>query len=73
MYFSEEEIRLSLSDDGRGFLPAKNPSELIRGRKLGLLGMKERAELVGGTFELCSGVGTGTKVSVAVKIDSPLP
>jgi len=65
--FSGEEIRLSVTDDGRGFSPAKNLADLIRTGKLGLLGMKERAELVGGTFELRSDPGKGTQVVVRVR------
>jgi signal transduction histidine kinase len=64
--FSGEEIRLSVVDDGRGFAPAKNISDLLRAGKLGLLGMKERAELVGGSFELRSGPGKGTQVVARV-------
>ena len=64
--FSGEEIRLSVADDGRGFAPAKNISDLLRAGKLGLLGMKERAELVGGSFELRSGPGKGTQVVARV-------
>ncbi len=65
--FSGEEIRLSVSDDGKGFSPVRNISDLVRTGKLGLLGMKERAELVGGVFELRSDPEGGTMVSVRVK------
>jgi len=64
--FGANEIRLAVSDDGQGFSAARNVSELIRSGKLGLVGMKERAELVGGTFELRSDPGTGTLISVRV-------
>ena len=65
--FSGEEIRLSVSDDGRGFAAPKSVSDLARVGKLGLLGMKERAELVGGSFELYSDPGKGTGLLVRVK------
>lgn len=65
--FGENEVTLAVTDDGQGFLPAKNMSDLIRSGKLGLVGMKERAELVGGTFELRSDPGGGTRVAVRVK------
>jgi signal transduction histidine kinase len=64
--FSGQEIRLAVTDDGRGFSPAKNISHLLRAGKLGLLGMKERAELVGGSFELRSDPGRGTQVVARV-------
>lgn len=64
--FSGEEIRLSVTDDGLGFSSAKNIADLARGGKLGFLGMKERAELVGGSFELRSAPGEGTRLVVSV-------
>jgi len=64
--FSGQEIKLAVTDDGRGFSPAKNISHLVRSGKLGLLGMKERAELVGGSFELRSDPGRGTQVVARV-------
>ncbi|MEE8346778.1 MAG: ATP-binding protein, partial [Dehalococcoidia bacterium] len=64
--FSDGEIRLSISDDGSGFSPAKNISDLARLSKLGLLGMKERAELVGGMFDVHSRPGEGTRIKVSV-------
>ena len=57
---------LSVTDDGVGLSPAKSVSDLARVGKLGLLGMKERAELVGGSFEVRSSPGKGTRLEVAV-------
>ncbi len=72
MDFSGQEIRLSVSDDGKGFSPVENVSDLIHTGKLGLVGMKERAELVGGRFELRSSPGKGTRVTVVVaQTDTP--
>jgi signal transduction histidine kinase len=67
MDFGAEQVRLSVTDDGIGFAPAENISDLVRAGKLGLVGMKERAELVGGSFELRSVPGGGTKVVVTVR------
>ena len=64
--FGEAAVRLAVSDDGRGFAPPRTVSNLARLGKLGLLGMKERAELVGGSFELSSGRGRGTNLAVTV-------
>ncbi len=69
--FADDEVRLSIADDGKGFSLAKNMSDLIRSGKLGVVGMKERAELVGGTLELCSDPHGGTHVAVRVKTVSP--
>jgi len=54
---------LTVEDDGRGFAPAAGT------RGSGLLGMKERAALVGGTLTIDSEPGGGTTVVVRI----PLP
>ncbi|HEU4759637.1 MAG TPA: sensor histidine kinase [Dehalococcoidia bacterium] len=69
--FGAPEIRLSVSDDGAGFSPPANVADLSRAGKLGVLGMKERAELVGGRFELTARPGAGTRVTVAVNRPDP--
>jgi signal transduction histidine kinase len=69
--FGEDDITLAIADDGHGFSTARNMSDLIRSGKLGLIGMKERAELVGGAFELSSDREGGTRVAVRVKAISP--
>jgi signal transduction histidine kinase len=48
---------LTVADRGRGFL---TPAE--RGGGMGLVVMRERAELLGGTFEIESQLGQGTRV-----------
>ncbi len=64
--FTRGRITLSITDNGVGFVARKELSGLARGGKLGLLGMKERSELVGGTFELRSDPENGTCVTVSV-------
>ncbi len=71
--FDEDNVRVSVADDGRGFSPPKEVSDLSRAGKLGLVGMKERAELVGGRFELSSSTGRGTQIVVKVaSMNKPL-
>jgi two-component system NarL family sensor kinase len=53
---------LNIRDDGRGFLPR----EVRRG--FGLINMRERANALGGVFDLISQIGTGTEISVHLKI-----
>jgi Signal transduction histidine kinase len=57
-----ENLELEIIDDGIGF------DENHRGRtdSYGIVGMKERANLLGGKFEITSKVGVGTKVKVEV-------
>ncbi len=56
-------IILIISDDGKGF-NVKN--KMNRGKGIGLIGMQERATLLGGTFEIESSPGNGTTVFVRV-------
>jgi len=61
-------VRLVVSDDGHGFEQA-TPGEIELGdpgHGYGLVGMRERAELIGATLTLVSRPGTGTTVEVTV-------
>lgn len=51
-------LRLSVEDDGRGFDPQEPPKP----GSFGLMGMRERAELLGGRLEVESAPGKGTRV-----------
>ena len=51
-------ISLKIADDGKAFRVA----ETMRGKRLGLLGMRERLEMIGGTFAIESTPGRGTTV-----------
>jgi signal transduction histidine kinase len=66
--FADHEVKLSVSDNGRGFSPPKDLSQLARRGSLGLLGMKERAELVGGRLEVRSSPGHGSEVAATVEV-----
>jgi len=62
--FSEDHLNLQVSDDGRGF-----DARPIGGRDRsawGLLGIEERATLLGGTATIRSHPGEGTQVEVSV-------
>jgi signal transduction histidine kinase len=53
-------LRIKVHDDGRGFEPSE-PSE-----GFGLVSMRERAELAGGTLELHSAAGEGTTIIATI-------
>jgi two-component system sensor histidine kinase UhpB len=63
--FFPDRTRLLVADDGRGFA-ALHPDEWARRGHLGLLGMRERARLIGGTLRLRSRPGRGTALAVDV-------
>lgn len=57
--------RVMVRDDGKGFDPA---AALRAGRSRGLVGMRERAELLGGTLEIDSAPGEGTTVTAGIPL-----
>ncbi|WP_447972555.1 PAS domain S-box protein [Nitrospira sp. Kam-Ns4a] len=58
----EDAILLEVRDNGVGI----GESEIADVRSLGLLGMRERAELAGGTFAITGAPGGGTTVAVRI-------
>jgi signal transduction histidine kinase len=60
-------VQLQVVDDGDGFDAAPG-SPKISGSTLGLSGMSERAELVGGSLQVSSRPGQGTVVTVAIPL-----
>jgi len=69
---NNDTVALMVSDDGKGF----NYEEYVRrpGRrkddkiKLGLQGLRERIELIGGVLRVCSKPGQGTKLEVTLPV-----
>lgn len=58
----EDRVRVSVDDNGRGF----DPESIQQSNSLGLKLIRERAEMLGGNFEVDSNPGKGTRVSFAV-------
>ncbi|MBA2441365.1 MAG: GAF domain-containing protein [Rubrobacter sp.] len=64
---SEQGLRLEVRDRGRGFEPGAAPE----GGSMGLPGMQDRVELLGGEFLVESRRGSGTRVSAEVSLPAP--
>ena len=64
MTYTTEGVLLEVIDDGVGFEPAAMQSTVRR--SWGLIGMQERATLLGGKFEIASFLGSGTRVNVYI-------
>ena len=64
-----QEVVLVIEDDGVGFDPDKGSKSERAGRGLGLIGMRERAAIIGGSIEIESSPGKGTTVFVRVPTD----
>lgn len=63
----EDNLIVEVIDKGPGFDPTRKPQE----GHLGLAGMRERAELLGGRLELESAPGVGTRVRASLPLAGP--
>jgi len=60
-----DRVHLSVTDDGDGF----DPDDVPRGH-LGLIGMRQRVDLVGGELRVDSEAGSGTTIAASVPAGS---
>lgn len=62
-------LQLVVADDGRGF-EAEGESDVPRHRAgIGLVSMRERAELLGGTLDIETAPGQGTRLSARIPLE----
>ena len=66
----DKEIKLEVTDDGVGFSVPKSPTDFAPSGHFGLLGMGERADLIGARLEVSSEAGRGTRLSVRLAVPS---
>jgi len=64
--FTRDRVKLTIGDNGRGFELVGRVDDLPRSGKMGLVGMQERARLLGGTLEVQSTPGKGTTIIIEV-------
>jgi signal transduction histidine kinase len=64
LWFRDATLCLDIADDGDGFSEPQPPD----GEHYGLAGMRERANSIGGEFEITSDPGKGTIVRVRVPL-----
>jgi len=66
--FGAGEFVLHVQDDGKGFSAPERVSDLAAAGHYGLMGMQERAELIGGRLNIQSAPGSGTTVELRVPL-----
>lgn len=66
--FDKGKMTTTVKDNGTGFELPKTLGELSRSGKLGLLGMEERARLLGGSLRVQSERGKGTTVTIEAPV-----
>ncbi|GAB4216779.1 MAG: hypothetical protein OHK0022_58310 [Roseiflexaceae bacterium] len=63
-------LRVIIEDDGQGFRVEATTPEPTSGRRLGLLGMRERATLAGGALTIESALGEGTSIYLSIPLEA---
>jgi signal transduction histidine kinase len=63
----QDAIRMEIHDDGKGF-EVDHVLFIKRFKRLGLLGMRERVEMVGGSFSIESAPGKGTTICAQIPL-----
>ena len=64
--FGADALTLVIKDNGEGFNIPQRTSDLALSGKLGIIGMRERARLIGGTLIVQSEKGRGTTVTLRI-------
>ena len=62
----DETLRMEVTDDGPGF----NTAAALKKGRLGLSGMRQRAEVLGGSFDVDSVPGTGTTIRITLPLNT---
>jgi len=68
LQFTELGCSIQIRDDGKGFVVPDNPGEFPKRGHFGLLGLHERAELIGAELKIDSKPGNGTTIRIGLSI-----
>jgi signal transduction histidine kinase len=64
--FDPDQLRMQVQDDGKGFEMPKSPAEFAPQEHFGLLGIHERAELIGAHLAVSSAPNEGTTLTITL-------
>jgi signal transduction histidine kinase len=64
--FTPQALVIRVTDNGIGFNVPKSPADFVSNGHFGLVGMYERAQLIGAQFDIQSTPGNGTKLSICL-------
>ena len=68
LHFQGDSLRIEVIDNGQGFDVSRTLESAVAEQHMGLLGIKQRAEWLGGTLKLESGQENGTRVTVRIPV-----
>lgn len=63
-----QQVRLSITDNGQGFVIPERLGSLMEQNHFGLVSMRERIELIEGSFQITSGPSLGTHLEVTIPL-----
>lgn len=66
--FSSGTVTMEILDNGVGFVVPRKPADGPIPAKLGIIGMRERVELLHGSLQIQSVPGAGTRISVSIPL-----
>ncbi len=69
--FEPSKVQMEISDNGNGFAVPSSPTEFAPNGHFGLLGMHERADLIGARLEIESALGKGTRLKLVLSEAPP--
>jgi two-component system sensor histidine kinase UhpB len=64
--FEDKTTNLTITDDGQGFIVPESPAEFAPSGHYGLLGLHERADLIGAILEIHSTPNQGTQLVISL-------
>jgi two-component system, NarL family, sensor histidine kinase DegS len=67
-YFQPDALKISIEDNGKGFVFPEKISTLTEEGKLGLIGMQERVKFLNGDIKINSQLGQGTSITIDAAI-----
>ncbi len=67
--FADHQVVLEIDDNGVGFTMPPSPAEFASLGHFGLLGMHERADLIGAELKISSNPGKGTQITLTVNLE----
>ena len=68
----DKDLQCVVQDDGIGFDAASLPAHLAARGGLGLIGIRERLNAVGGTLRIDSAAGRGTKLLIKIPVETAI-
>ena len=68
LHFQENRLLVEIRDNGKGFDLNQTLDSAIRVGHMGLLGMKQRAEMLGGNVNIKTSEGVGTAITFSIPV-----